>query len=798
MQVFNQVEGIKVIVKSIIGNKVVPIIGAGFTAGCEACDGVVPNGQKMKEIMRECIKEHTNVYDDAIDEYSFKDLSDIFFDADEVPVSASLDILKRMFTNVKLPEYKIDFLHCWKYVYTINIDDAIEYNTGFKVVLPYTKLRDESIKDIKKNGYVVKLHGDAGYEIFCDKGHNIVFSSDQYISSLRHPDNANIINSIYSDYKQKNIVFIGCSLDDEPDLKVIYNEVKNDIHGSLIMQVRRNAPEGIELKRLKKHGVNAILLVNNYDTFYKELYTELRMEEARAAVSSYKYKNPKTDIISDKNNILKSISIGRKPFDDKYGIFKIPSLYIERNIAADILRDLDREHFFVIQGRRFSGKTYLINYIIQHAPAYDKFLFPSDISFDDVFIENLLESAEDSIFIFDSNSITPAIYSLLLNKKDCVVGCRNKVVIVSNTNEDFLIAKLKARYYYIKNVFNCDEVDAFNVQADRLAFVQRKEYQTNLEYSYILLKQQNMDMRDAPKDISQFTLNEQIIIFMLCVFDKVYTHEAIAMHIKVTEVKNFTKEYPLLFEYLDCEPNESYGKSVTKVVHNSRSILLNLIKEMPKENVLSVIRSIISNLYIYNKEHYKAAMMFDTLNQLFSQDGAGYLIEYIYEGLEEILYREPHFWLQRAKSIYRLFRNNKEKLLVAATYAQKAMSDSDVKGGKNINLYLKSEFSAALIYCMLYNIECEKYLKNEYQIKSIRMIHEVLLSPDYRYIPNSVRYDIITYRETACSNISSMCEEFISPENSEKYSVVVDNAIDIIKKLEQMRREHNNSLSHSL
>ncbi len=576
-------------------------------------------------------------------------------------------------------------------------------------------------------------------------------------------------------------------------MKVIYNEVKDDIHGSLIIQIRKEMPEGIALKKIKKHGVNAILLVDSYDTFYKELYCKLNIEKAKHAVSAYKYKNPKIDVISDKNNILNDISIGRKPFNDKLGIFKIPALYIERDIAKDILRDFAKGDFFVIQGRRFSGKTYLISYILQHVPAYDKFIFPSDISFDDIFVESLLENAENSIFIFDSNSITPSIYTLLLQKKDYISRSQNKVVIMTNTNEDFLIAKLKAKYYQIKNTFSGSEIDEFNVKADKLAFVQRKKNQTNLEYSYILLKQQNMDMRYIPNDISQFTLNEQTILFMLCVFDKVYTHEALEMDIKISEVERFTKEYSILFEYLDCDPNEAYGKSVRKVVHNSRSILLNLIREMTKEDVLNVIRSIISNLYLYDKENYKAAMMFDTLNQLFSQDGAGYLIEYIYEGLEDVLYREPHFWLQRAKSIYRLFRNDKKKLLVAATYAQKAMYDSDINGNRNINLYLKSEFSAALIYCMLYNIEENSDKQNEYQIKSIQMIHEVLVSPDHHYIPNSIHSDI-TYRESAFNNIKSMCEQFISPENKEKHSVIVDNSIDIIKKLAEMRKEYQSNI----
>lgn len=471
MEFLEQKEGIRFIVNSMLGNKIVPIIGAGFTAGCEACAGSVPDGKALEDIMKKIIKKHSEAYRDVVDNYSFKDLSDIFFDTDEVPTSVSLDVLKNVFTKVKLPQYKIDFLYCWRYIYTINIDDAIENNTDFSPILPYTSLREESICIIKRNKYVLKLHGDANHEIIYSRAHNIVFSSDQYISSLRHPDNEKIINSVYSDYKQKNILFIGCSLNDEPDLKVIYNDVKNDIHGSRIMQLRRSRPDDISLRKLKKHGINTIILVDNYDVFYKELVFAYKEAMAQFATSTYKYKNPKTDIISDRKNILTSISIGRNPFPEKIGIFKIPVLAIKRDIVDNILYELDKEHFFVIQGRRFSGKTYLINYITQHAPAYDKFLFPSNISFDDSFIENLLEKTNNSIFIFDSNAMTPEIYTLILIKKQVIVEHHNKIVVVSNTNEDFLILKLKARYYHLTNTFTGDELDVFNEKADKLAFI---------------------------------------------------------------------------------------------------------------------------------------------------------------------------------------------------------------------------------------------------------------------------------------------------------------------------------------
>lgn len=788
MHILKQSEGIDIIVNSIINNKIVPIIGAGFSAGCRAQNGCVPNGPQLEELMKKLAKEHSKSYSpERIDTFLFKKISEIFFDTTEVPLEVSQEVLRNLFTDVTLPEYKKNFLNCWKYIYTINVDDAIERNTNFFAILPYSNLRIESENIVKKNRYVLKLHGDAHHEILCNKDHNMVFSSDQYISSLLHKSNSQLIKSIYSDYKQKNILFIGCSLEDEPDLRYIYENSKGDITKSYIMQVRSQIPEKEAEKDISKHGVNTIILVDSYDSFYKELYTEFNKKTSNAIAKGYRFKNPLTNILSDRKNILDGISRGSNPFNVKTGYFCIPAIGIDRYIAKDrILKEIDLNNFLVIQGRRFSGKTYILNEIAQKTPRYDKYFFPSNVSVDEDVVDSLLKNSKESIFLFDSNSVTTEIYNVILSRKKIIVENKNKVVIASNTNEDFLISKLKAQHYYVKSSFESGELQNFNAQADKLAFAKRKLSETNLEYSFRLLKQNNMEIEYIPTDISAFSQNEQTIIFMLSVFDKVYIHEVYSLDISQKDIAALIGQYPILFEEVDCDPEEAHGKSVRKIVHNSRSILLQLIKKMPNVNVLAAIKSVISGLYIYDRQQYKAAMMFDTLNQLFSQDGAGYLIEYIYSNLEDELYSEPHFWLQRAKSIYRLFKNEKDRLLTAVTYANKVIEDS-VEGS---NLQLKAKFSSSLIYCMLYKLESDISLKIGYQIESIKAAHYAFFPGGNYLIPSSVHADIFTYKAhgaLAYDSIVSMCSDFISPENKSLNPVVVNLSIDIIHKLHELK-----------
>lgn len=786
MKIMDKAEGIEFVADCILKNTIVPIIGSGFTAGCEAFAGNVPNGPQLTALMKDVILKHCKTYsDEEIEVLDFKDAADIFLDEEEVPLNVRLEIFRNHFTSVKLQHHKIDFLKCWQYLYTINVDDAIENNCKFEKILPYTSIRSDLNNLFKQRNFLIKLHGDAVYELTSEDKDNIVFSQQQYISSLTNKKNEGTKKFIYSDLKQKNIIYIGCSLVSEIDLAIIYGEVKQDISASYIIQLRTTTPSAAEEKKLSKVGVNTILLIDDYDSFYKEVVNTYLRKKGDFESHEFPFKNPKSDKIKSKKGILKYY-LGESLFDYRNNIYRAPAILITRSILKTIISTLDISSYTIIRGRRFSGKSILIYSLIKNIVKYDTYYFPSTHSFDEITIKSLFKNHSDSVFIFDSNSITPDTFHLIWSSKCAITESNNKIFIVSNTSEDFLIEKLDAEYYELPSIFDQLELFDFNDNADKFAFIQRHRNDTNLDYVFKLLKQQEIYSSIFPKNIGSFTENEKTILIMICTFDKIFFHELAALDIPFREAKDFTLHNPVLFEIIDCDPHEADGKSVKKIVHNSNIALLELMRSMTELDIIKSIESIVKNLYIYDQYKYKNIILFDTLNQLFSNDGAGHLIDRLYYNLEKTLYYESHFWLQRAKSIYRLFKKDKERLKEAVSYALKVFNDAK----EDYRLKIKAAFSASLIYCLLYTAEDNIDYKIKHQIESIKLAKYSILSLTSKHMPKSFHNEIfrtVRRSRTFEENLTLMCKDFLE-HNLSHAPELLNDARDIISRLEILKQ----------
>jgi len=219
-------EGIEQLVKYAMNKKLIPIFGAGFTAGCQSINGIVPNAQRATESMCDLILNSGSC---ALQEYDikkmdFSEISDLFFEyvsRDERAV-----YFEDFYTGVGLFQHQVDFLTKvnWPYAYTLNVDDGIEKNSDFNPILPYHKFRRP--KTSKKILY--KLHGDAEYESkYIDKiQDNIVFSQSQYLQAITSEDNTDIYKALLADYAQEHLLFVGCSLQEERDLQFVYEKSK--------------------------------------------------------------------------------------------------------------------------------------------------------------------------------------------------------------------------------------------------------------------------------------------------------------------------------------------------------------------------------------------------------------------------------------------------------------------------------------------------------------------------------------------------------------------------------------------
>lgn len=207
---------------------------------------------------------------------------------------------------------------------------------------------------------------------------------------------------------------------------------------------------------------------------------------------------------------------------------------------------------------------------------------------------------------------------------------------------------------------------------------------------------------------------------------------------------------------------------------------------MEKEDIANIIQNIVRNLYLSDQEQYKTAIMFDTLNQLFSREGAASHIEYVYGKLEKDLCHEPHFWLQRAKSIYRLFKTDEKKLEIARQYAIKAYEDAK----QNSNIKAKSLFTLSLIYGLLYILEKDIIKKEELLITAIKSAYNSLFM--YDFIFTSIGNEIFTLRSKNSSfykMLSDMCDTCIN--NYSRNIEIIKIAVKLKDKLNTIKLQWN-------
>lgn len=785
MEILTHHIGVKRLVELFSNNALIPIIGSGFTGGSPAFEGKVPMGQDLCEIMIKTILNYSkDETQDSLNNLDFDELAEIFLDEDVVPKFVRLDIFKKYFTGVSLPAHKVSFLKIWKYIYTINIDDGIETATNYKAILPYSSLRKESTNFFKQRNYVLKLHGDATQEILCDNQDNMVLSSSQYISSLRSPKNANLLASVYSDYKQKNLIFIGCSLKKEPDLQQLYKEIGQDRISTDIIYLCKDEPSDKEKRALRKYGVNKLILVEDYDALYKDLVSAVK-SIPNTSSSEYKFFNPQAEILSSKKEILRLLGFGRPVFDLVKGKFYIPICVAQRNLFKTVLRELQNNDFIFIKGRRLSGKTTFLQSLISHMPNYSTYYFPSGYDVDISEIKDQIATITNGLLVFDSNSLTPELYTLIISLKNNFKQNHTKIIVASNTNEDNLINSFGADSEYLNNKFSSIELEEFNEGVNKLAFISRSDNQTSLDYAYKLMEQQNLDAPFSKYKIESMSFNQKVLLYLLTIFDRVYFHEILNLDFRLSDIDSFISEYPELFEIIDCDPYESDGKSVKKIVHNSKNLTLSLVSRMSKEMVSEVIKIIVKKLYLNDSQQYKTAIMFDTLNQIFSKHGSGLLIDHVYKELESILYNEHHFWLQRAKSIYRLFKNDRQKLEEARKFALKPLNDPGVAR----HIKVKASFTLSLIYGLLYQLADNNIEKEKFQISSIEFAHPALVGRPI--IATSIQNEIVRTidgsTQGAFEMLKYLSENFINPDNKRLYPIIVEYAIDILKKLNSMK-----------
>lgn len=266
----------KDIVAFFRSESLVPIVGAGLSCNVPTLRGKVPSGTTYKEHMLQALlknSQFTPEEHDQLKSEKFSTLCDYYEDDENVSAEERLSYLKENFFNAKFDamDMRRKFFEIqWPYIYSLNIDDAIENSSQYNtIILPNREFRDDLFTEER---CLIKLHGDIR-EIVSYKQSDKIFTSKEYALSLNK--NTPLLNKLKNDYANQNILFVGCSLDDEVDLKTLKDasvdfQLKDTLSKTIIFT--KGVPGKLQKSKFKTYGITDVVCFETFDSIYKFLY----------------------------------------------------------------------------------------------------------------------------------------------------------------------------------------------------------------------------------------------------------------------------------------------------------------------------------------------------------------------------------------------------------------------------------------------------------------------------------------------------------------------------------------------
>ncbi|MGM0642045.1 MAG: SIR2 family protein [Thermotogota bacterium] len=722
----------------IMYKNLVPIIGAGFTKGEKTGEeNFVPDADDFKNIMINCIIRGSNYSSlkPELKEKTFNEVSNYFFNDSVVSEQDRKEILLLWFHDVKLLKHKKEFLSSmlWPYIYTFNIDDAIENNSNFRTILPYKEI-DENVRN---KGCVYKVHGDIWYEVSYKEESNLIFSEPQYVESLSK--NKSMLTLLQTDYMENNLIFIGCSLKNEIDLmhamstgKTKYNE------GAKRILVTSTRPTNkLEELDYEKYGINTILMVDNYDDFYQCVsdikYSIKDKIKKLTLLDGFKI-NELTERDYNRDNLLRYFLTPEDGFF-KHDSFTKPDFIINRELSNSIIKSIIDNPITIIKGKRFSGKSTLVLNLFERNKQKEFYYIPSSIKLDyNVIYE--LDKMTNSIIYFDSNVLDQELAFQLKKRSDEFANNNNSIVIACNNLEHdvsntFSFLPYNKYFFELNNSFSDKEAKEFNDNISPKGIIKYNSNSSLLDFCY-MLKETYPSYTSNLFDIDNITLQEAQLLIILTVFDKVYMPVCIALNISGKTWQDFISKYSPIIEIEEANYLEKEQHSRFKLTVNSKVWLKKIVKDyharISRDHLLSNIKKIISTFQNHGQYQIiqRRVMMFDTLNEITGKGKTGSLklILYIYENLSKELNNIPDYWLQKAKAIYKLENHKTENIMKGIDYAKKAYFD-----GERQRTVSNAEFTIALLYGKLCDLE--NFSNDKNIIQAIDWFHKAITNHQY-------------------------------------------------------------------
>lgn len=778
----------------------IPIIGAGFSRGAQAKVGKVPHGKDMIDNMKNALQKVLDEVDfEMIQDFNFRELSEIFFENCD-----NRDIQKYLyehFTNVNLNHHQRQFINVnWSYIYTLNIDDAIENNhKNLEVIHPFKEISDFYEENKVEKCHLYKLHGDAMEYI--KHNQKCILSTTSYLQSLQ--ENRELLSRLISDIKSNCVLYLGCSLEDELDILYQLNldssTYNTDLKNTYFVTSSDIENSKIKLQKLKKFGVDTIIKVSDYNDFYSLIQKIDNDSSQYSNDEMNSFLNPKFSRLSkghhNKEKNLEFFINSNQYFQNiENKEIILPHFLINRDIfntEENLQKNFLSKNLVIIQGHRYSGKTSALLSLAELHHNKNIIVISSGNKINTKFLKSLFNQKDITVFL-DTGVIDFEGWKILKNNVKSLVDKNIRFVIAVDSSDEFLyqIELLVNNDYfkeYIKvntlnNTLSLEETKRINekliscvipefkrsqkVKTNKSTNSIKKYTPTLLDNVYEILTSQNVEI--MLKKLENIDVDEAKLILLILLASR--------YRLSYTEIEKYRLDkvvHPFIedispvahfYQTLKLEKNKDDHAGI-KLICNSRIwILHNLGKfslDRNNQDLIAKAYKRIVELIIYHyrpfpkkaREEVGKFIKFDDINDIFPRTNKGslQLIQKIYSNLEDILADNYHFPHQRAKSLSWL--NDITELNKAKDYAQVALRKIENTFHNNY----EKNYSYMHVWYTLATITSKIAIRNNYQdlSKNTEALNTVYKALSYKenlnYITNDER-----------SNSSKSIREFIN------------------------------------
>ena len=752
---------------------IIPVIGSGFTRDCIARSGKVPSGEDYYNYMI------AQIVDQNPDEMKVKELNNESFSSISsiyhkmVQAEKQQSYLLNKFTNVKLENVKKNFLKIdWPYIYTLNIDDAIENNSEFKTVLYANRDIRNSIFEQEK--CVIKLHGDIKDILKYEDSNCEIFDQKQYVVSIKK--NVSLLKKLTHDYEYLNLLYIGCSLSDEIDL-LFSTSMANDNNNNRYY-CSTQIPTLLQKTKLEAFGITHCIVFESYDDIYEKMTDAFHQSlcitpDELEQFSTYEFKTLGTGFELNCPYLFQGKSILN---NSKIAIY--PSFFVSRSVTDKIVENINSKGTQIVVGRGCSGKTYVSYDIIRRVRDREVYAFRSKDRINNETL-TLLLNKENCLTIFDSKVLSiKQIEEIILTTSERVVKSNSIIIIENKSNRDLsgLLVLMKMNEHLeddeipqleISNRFSkpkTDEINNYLVTSSLGVFSENKSIADNIINASNLLIQKNKFSQISPLTDNVRQVSSLIVLATL---GKVYASDAINLDLVEEFEMQCKKAMPLIEkESTWVFEMSAANNSPLKYVVNAEYWLFNQLDILAKsrkgrEKIIEAYRYIIGKLIEINGKPdlmkgekyapYKDYILFDNIFQIFRSQGTK-IIRDIYQSLNDILATDPNYLHQRAKCYIRSAyksteEKDKEKWLEMA-YRDASISNSSFEkryeSHENEKIMISaahSLYTAALALCHIAKLR--NYRDISINANAVKCLYRAISSPfnSIEFVNNDATYN---------------------------------------------------------